>query len=116
MSSFTNFIKRICKQPAVLWTVTGKDGYGKNTYGNPAQIYVHWEQIAQKRQDNERISVEYRDRIITPQNVNKGDILHKGKLNELPSDADPYKLGLEVQQVRRYASTVPGIKAWEAYL
>lgn len=115
--SIASFLRKIRKQKAVYWEVSGPDGYGNYTYEDPVEIDCRWEDISEKyvaRGGDEKIS---RSVVYVDRSMKEGSYLKKGELDSATldspiDDADAF-------QIMRF-SDVPDIKnqanLYQAYL
>lgn len=83
--------RRIRKQDAVYWPVTGTSSTGKPTYGAPVAIKVRWTEIARKfvaPDGNERVS---RARVIVDRQMQPLWLIKLGALNTVQFPGEPLR-------------------------
>ena len=113
-----SLISRMKKQTCVHWARSGTDSRGRTEYSAAVERSCRWENITEKYltvQGEEKMS----NAIVSVDNVNVGDVLYLGTLDDSGLDQDNPLKNAGAWRVERVDST-PNLKntetLYEAYL
>lgn len=80
-------LTRMRKQNALWWKPDGaQDTYGKPTYAAPEEIKVRWEGMTKEHRTAENTVPECSDTVFVGIDIEVGDLLWPGSLDEFPSE------------------------------
>ena len=88
MGAFQKLSEIFAKQTAVYWASPTPDGYGGNTWDDPVEISVRWDDISEEIKDSKGIETVSRAKIIVTQDVDLGGMLYLGTLDDLDSEQE----------------------------
>lgn len=107
---FEQFIERACQQTAVYWGNPVADGYGGHCYDSPVEVKCRWEQkqeliMIQKGPSAHGEEIISTAQIYVLQDVEEGEYLYLGSLNELDSNPDNPKEVEDAFQIKKFEKT-----------
>lgn len=83
MSGIEKFIRKVCVQTAVYWEFDVADGFGGNTFKDPVEVSVRWEDKVELLRDETGKEIVSRATILTPIDLKVQSILWLGTLEDL---------------------------------
>lgn len=86
--SIQELLNRIAKQTAVYWGSPVAGGYGANTYADPVEILIRWEEATEMVLGKDGKEIQSRAQVYTLQDVDEQGYLYLGELTDLDSDPD----------------------------
>lgn len=86
-----SLIKRMRKQDAVWWAVTGQNASGENLYDAPIQVKCRWEDVAEQFTDATGNVVISNARVYVDRIMKVGDVLWKGTLADIVYQVEPLR-------------------------
>lgn len=112
MSSFSQFLARACKQPAVYWGTPRSNGRGGFTYATPIEIQVLWNDRIQVLSVDEGDKIISRAFVYVLQDVDVEGLLYKGTLASLTTiqKTTPASIENGICIIKRFEN-YPGIGA-----
>lgn len=108
------FIEKVCVQTAVLWSYTGKDGFGKSVYDAPVEIKVRWQGSEEVLFDENGRQFTSKAEILLTQDIKMLDCLYLGTLDEISSESNPDNIE-EAYSVKKFTK-VPMIFSTEIFV
>lgn len=109
-----SLIKRMRKQDAVWWAVTGQNSSGENLYDAPVEVKCRWEDVAEQFTDAMGQIAISNSRVYVDRAMKVGDILWKGKLAEVVSQMQPFQ-NAGAYAIRKFGQ-IPNLKNSETLL
>lgn len=107
----SRFLTKGLKQTAVYWATPLPDGWGGQTYSDPVEISVRWENKSEMFIDSKGNEVRSRSIVYVSQDIDISGYLFLGKLIDLDSSQDP-DTQTGAYQVKSFTK-VPNLKGTE---
>ena len=82
-------IKRHLNQTLVLWVRGANDGYGGYTYSDPVEVDCRWSEVQERFINGAREEKISNAIVQIDQDINLGDMIYLGTLNDLDSADGP---------------------------
>ena len=76
-------------QTCVYWENLGPDGYGGSTWEDPVELDCRWEEVTERFIDANGEERRSQAKVFLGQDVNEGDYLYLGDLDDLTSADSP---------------------------
>ena len=86
-------IKKCRIHDAIVWPMLGDSGRGYYEYGNPIEIKCRWDDIDSQQFEEDGVSFRCRAEIIADRRIKVGDLMLRGKLDDVVGDtSDPQSI------------------------
>lgn len=116
MSSFGQFLKRVCKQDALYWGTPVNNGY-EDEYTPPILIKCRWEDVSEFILDDKGCQILCKAKVIVMADLSLGGVLYLGDFSGITNEhrVDPLSLDnayiiQRISKIPRFGSTTEFVR------